>query len=259
MWSSTNAGKRRGAFLSDLTLRAANESRRASEMKRCVVLASALLLLPVAAQTAPMWPTLQGFCMIQTTQWVSLRSEEDGQRWVQVGGHFNGYEVDRWDSLREAVILRHGAEILAVYFGLNEAPHAQAIEGGEANHTAIILENLRRLAVTACQQLVEQDSRRVTITELVGPDKPILRLEPAADETYADVAFSIGPAGLEISIAGKSILLLPSKEPFVIQVSPTQSLAVISARLHLSLEKLAALNPRLASGPIREWTSVRLQ
>ena len=230
-------------------------------MSRFVLLAVllAVALFADAAEAEVSLPTLHGFCAIGAANWVSLHSVESGQRWVRVGAPFGGFRVERWNAMDESVILRRDDELFVVPFGDREARPLSERSAEALPETAAICDNLRRLAVNAFQYLLEQGSDRVSVAELVGPDKPIFRVESVAGEDYADIFFLVGRDGPEISVAGKSVPLLPSHDPLVIRVGPTQTLATIGARLHIALAKLAALNPRLAAGPAVEWTSVRLQ
>jgi hypothetical protein len=122
-----------------------------------------------------------------------------------------------------------------------------------------VLENLHQLTVSACQWMISQETSRVGVEELVGPEQRLRQIEPAAEESYAGLYFTATPEGVHLVADGKSIAALSGSDRIAIQVAPTQSLAANSRRLGIPLDQLATLNPGLAGERrLAQWTSVRL-
>ncbi len=119
-------------------------------------------------------------------------------------------------------------------------------------------ENIRLLAVKACQYLLEHGGDEVAFKDLVGEGQSLPHLEPVAGESYEGVSFALTADGLFSRLGGKNVPAVEG-EPFAIQVAPAQSLSAISRQLRIPLATLQRLNPRhAASDRISEWTSVRL-
>lgn len=177
---------------------------------------------------------------------------------VRVGEKFDGFDVERWSANDDAVILRRDGERWAVPFAATSRVNS-ANETATSTVTAGIRDNLLRLAVRACEYLLEQATDRVAATDLVGSDGALQRLESVAGETYADLSFSVGRDGLEMVVDGRTVPLMPADDTIVVRVGPTLSLAAIGRQLHLPLARLEALNPRLGPERFSDWTSVRLQ
>jgi hypothetical protein len=205
-------------------------------------------------------PTLHGVAEEGAVTWVLLRDADTPKRWVKVGESFGRYRVEAWGRDRQAVALGLGDDQQSWWVPLTPEKATrgdrQSLSGVDR---AALREELHRLAVSACQHLLEQGGEHVVVADLVGAEKSLARLEALAVEDCAQLAFALGPNGLELIVAGKAVALPPASDALRIQVGPTLSLPKIAACLRLPLATLRELNPGLDDAPFTEAKTVRLQ
>lgn len=245
MWSWTksgSAGRERSTFV-----------RRILFAR--VALAAVVLVLVAALHGAP---RLLAVVVESNGVWLALRAETGIQRWVRVGGQFDDYRIERWSAADRTAILRRGKNTIELH-PVAEAAH-RTPEMANGINPGDVWENISKLAASACQRMIAQETDTVSAEELVGPEESLREIEPVAGENYADIFFTVTSDGLQLVMDGTRVAVLSGRGQLHIQVGPTQSLPAISRRLQIPLRKLVELNPRLsAEKRLSEWTSVRLE
>jgi hypothetical protein len=214
--------------------------------------------LPVLAAGLHGTPTLLGVVVENDGVWLALRAETGIQRWVQVGGQFDDYRIERWNMAGRTATLRRGRESIELQLVADAVNQTPEIMNGIAG--AGVWENIGKLAASACQRMIARETGEVGAEELLGPEESLRKIEPVAGENYADIFFTVTDDGVQIVMADTWVPLRAVRGQLRIQVGPTQSLAAISRRLKIPVRKLVELNPGLsAEKRISEWTSVRLR
>lgn len=126
--------------------------------------------------------------------------------WVEPGDPYAGYTIDRYDDQQEAVILKKNGEetrLVLISAKTPEPTRAASAPTKPATTpvdpvTSAIRNNLRQLAGAARRLQIERGMTTVTYNDLVGPDKPITALKPAAGEDYSTLSF--GPTVSAVSV-----------------------------------------------------------
>jgi LysM repeat protein len=208
---------------------------------------------------------------------LSLADRQSGTtQWVEVGKTFAGLTVKSYDPKTEtALMLKDGQEYR---LRLNTAKIADATEAAPAVAAEVatkIQNNLRQIVAAADQYFLETGKERITIDELVGPEKYIKRLDSVSGEDYSALAVnrpktSEPPQLLSVVTSTGQLIQVeipsPAQPPMQTvseaathAVRPGDTAAKIAENYNLEVNELRALNPGVDFARLKVGQNVKLK
>jgi len=163
-----------------------------------------LLLAATLSHAAETGLDIEGAMTAGERTLVRLINRDSGTAaWVAVGGTFNGYVVASFEPDTGIVTLSRNGTSLRLQ--LKTASIAQVAAPTPITlppeSERAIMNNLRQIGAAADQYYLEHGTNRVTLADLVGPDKYIRELRPVAGENYEQLTLVQGE-DLVITVPG---------------------------------------------------------